>query len=175
MSLITLQTPETTTGKTREIFDIIDRMLGRIPHAMQLFGHNSMLMEYMNNRFAYYHGQQQELTPELMQWILYLNAHRKQCVFCIDYNKGQLLASGIQEETLIAAVSDPGVTPLSEKEKAMLLFALDTARDDKSATPDRIERLRQLGYSDTAIFNAVEFTAFGTFSDTLLNVFQVET
>ncbi|MBF0585173.1 MAG: hypothetical protein HQL80_13205 [Magnetococcales bacterium] len=175
MSLIALQAPENTTGRTREIYEFVDRMLGKIPHAMQLFGHNVMLMEFMNNRFTYYHGQQKELTPELMHWILYLNAQRKQCVFCIDYNKGQLLAAGIPEEVLNAAVSDPGVTPLPKKEKAMLIFALDTARDDKSATPDQIESLRKLGYSDTAIFNAVEFTAFGTFSDTLLNVFQVET
>ncbi|MBF0417170.1 MAG: hypothetical protein HQL86_02865 [Magnetococcales bacterium] len=174
MSWIALQPMETATGKTREIYELVAGMMGRVPEAMQLFGHSPILMEYMNTRFAYFHGQQQDLTPELMRWILFLNARRKACVYCIDYNKGQLLASGISEEILEAAAQDPQSTPLPEKEKTMLLFVLDAARDDKSVTQEKIDAVRRAGYSDAAIFNAMEFTAFATFSDTLLNVFQVE-
>ncbi|MBF0435234.1 MAG: hypothetical protein HQL77_07660 [Magnetococcales bacterium] len=174
MALISLVTPETATGKTGEIYQNILRMLGTVPDAMQLFGHNPILMEYMNTRFGYYHGQQQELSADLMRWILFLNAKRKQCTFCIHYNQAQLLASGVSEQSMAAAIADPRTAPLPDREKAMLVFALNTTGDDKSISPDDIEALRRHGYSDTAIFNVVEFTAFATFSDTLLNVFQVD-
>ncbi|MBF0164665.1 MAG: hypothetical protein HQM01_09245 [Magnetococcales bacterium] len=174
MALISLITPESATGTTGEIYQEIARMIGTVPEAMQLFGHNPILMAYMNTRFGYYHGQQQELSAELMRWVLFLNAKRKQCTFCIHYNQAQLLASGVSEHTLASAVADPWTAPLPDRERSMLVFALKTAGDDKSITSDDIEALRRHGYSDTAIFNLVEFTAFATFSDTLLNVFQVE-
>jgi uncharacterized peroxidase-related enzyme len=173
MALISLVTPDAATGRTGEIYQEITRMLGTVPEAMQLFGHNPILMEYMNTRFGFYHGQQQELSAGLMRWILFLNAERKQCTFCIQYNQAQLLASGISEQTLASAVADPWTTPLPDRERAMLVFALNTAGDDKSITANDIAALRRHGFSDTAIFNVVEFTAFATFSDTLLNVFQV--
>lgn len=174
MPLITLQSPETATGQTAEIFAQFRQMLGSVPSPMQLMGVSPPLLQAFADQAGYFFGGQQELDGGMLTWMRYLNSHRLECRFCIDMNAGMLLQMGATPEDLERARENPATVPLPDKEKAMLLFALEAVQIDKGVTLAAIARLREHGYSERAIFEGAAHAAYGLYVDTLLNIFHVE-
>ncbi len=174
MSLIAVQTPETATGATAEMFEQFRQMLGSVPLPLQMMGISPPLLSAFASTVGYFHGGQQELDPLLLTWIRYLNAHRQACHFCVDMNAGMLLQMGVTLQQLAMAREAPATIPLPDKEKTMLLFVLEVIQNDKGATPEAIAALRAHGYSERAIFECVAAAATSLYLDTLMNVFQVE-
>ncbi|MBF0626299.1 MAG: carboxymuconolactone decarboxylase family protein, partial [Magnetococcales bacterium] len=169
MPLITLQSPETATGPTAEIFDQYRQMMGYVPSPMQLLGVSPPLLQSLAAQVGYFFGGHQELDGVMLAWMRYLSAQRLDCTFCIDMNAGMLLQMGATPEDLERARKDPATVPLPGKEKAMLLFALDAVRNTKGVTPEAIAILRSHGYSERAIFEGAAHAAYGLYVDTLLN------
>ncbi|MBF0145815.1 MAG: carboxymuconolactone decarboxylase family protein [Magnetococcales bacterium] len=173
MPLISLQSPETAAKEVAEVFETFKPILGHVPTPLQLFGVSPALVQSMGTQMSYYFFQQKELDPLMLTWIRYLNGRQLECRFCIDMNARFLLEMGVDQETLEKGREDPGTIPLPDKEKALLLFVLDALGDSHGIKRDSIDALMEIGYSERTILEAVAYGAYSSYTNTVLNIFQV--
>ena len=74
----------------------------------------------------------------------------------------------------MAMQADPNEAPLDPKNKALLLFVLKACDDPHSVTADDMDRLRNLGWADQDIFEAVAHGARMVGTNIIFDTFKID-
>ena len=174
MTLLNTVTPEEATGKVGELYRTFQDTIGFIPNA---FSAMSVSPEILEQHWAYigYYLNHPTLSPRLTAMIRLLVSQQAQCDYCINLNTALLIKeAGLTPEQITAMKADPAAAPVDEKEKALLLFVLKGTADPHGITEADIQPLRELGYSDSDIHDALNHGARQVSLDIMLNAFKVE-
>jgi alkylhydroperoxidase family enzyme len=151
---IDITPPSTDKSKVDAIMAPYKEMLGRAPGGLQLLGASPPLLEHYAGTIGYYMGHP-NLGQPLLTFIRYLVSWRGDCAYCIDLSEAFLISAGLDLDTIRATREDPTRAPLEEREKAMLLLALDAVDRPESVSTERLDGLRDFGWSDRDILDAV--------------------
>lgn len=174
MSLLKTIAPDAATGELASIYEGIKQGFGAIPTAFQSLSPSPTLLRQQIERIGYY-MKHPDLSSAMLACIRMLVSTQTHCQYCIDFNAGLLIdMMGWTPEQVAAAQADPSTANLPERDKALLLFVLDTVRDSRSVTAAQLDALRAMGWSDTSILEATSYGAHMVASDILLNAFKVE-
>lgn len=174
MSLLSLVTPENSTGRVAEIYDEITWTFGSVPTGFQLHSISPELFDD-NWRNISYFMEHKSLSFPLLALIRMLVSQDNQCDYCIGLNEALLInKAGYTIEQIQGIKADPSSAPLSDKEKAMLLFVLKATQHSKSITAEDIEALRTIGWTDKDIYDGLAHGARNMAMDVIFNAFQVD-
>jgi len=153
MFLLKTVSPVEATGKIAEIYGIFPKKVG-VPVPLQLMSASQGMLERQIEIIKYYMSHP-NLSFPLLAAIRFLCASECNYGFCINFNKHMLMAQGMTETDIEKMIHDPEAAPLEDKEKAMLKFVLFAVRSPNDVQPSDIEKLRNMGWADTDIYDAV--------------------
>lgn len=171
-ALIDPTPPNEEQESVNAIFKAIENTLGLIPDGLALYGISPPLLEAFVDSFSYF-VQHQQLSPELLGLIRYLNSSSVDCPYCIDFNAGFLINLGMTPEQLQATVENISNAPLSDQEKALLSLTMRSLEDPEGITQADIEEIRKLGFTDRDIFDAIVAATSNRAFTTVLKTFDI--
>lgn len=174
MSLLHTISPERAEGTVAEVYQQIESALGWVPNAFRISSTSPFLLEKHWQTIGYY-MQHPVLSFPLLASIRLLVSDDRQCGYCVDLNT-KLLAeqAGWTLDQVAALRRDWQSAPLSEREKALLGFALKAVRQPLTVGKADLDALRTLGWGDAEILDATYHGASQLAGDTLYNAFKIE-
>jgi len=150
MSLINTVNPE---NETKETYDMLLNMCGEIPKPLELFSVSPGLLKLRRNLLEYYISS--NLGSSLLTFIRHLISTNCESGACSIFNAGLLKAGGMTDSDLGAIQKDTDKAPLEDKEKKLLSFVLSAVNDPDNTSQTDIDQLREMGWKDQEIFEAV--------------------
>jgi uncharacterized peroxidase-related enzyme len=146
------------TGKLGEIFRLmaVDEKV--------YFATDVMIQKYLLDETT--------LSYDIKEAIALLISKENGCKMCVDVHKGIAKMLGLSEERIEEILEGVDALNASDKEKALLNFCLRAAKKDNyKILKEEIDALKDLGYSDVEIVEAVAITGYFNYINTLSNVF----
>jgi alkylhydroperoxidase family enzyme len=173
MALIQIVDPENAEGDVKEIYDTMQKNIGMIPAPMQLASASPWWMKIMWQSVQYY-TQHPNLSFALLCTIRYLVAQQHDYAFCTNFNKNFLMMQGMSEEDIQKVVEDPLQAPLEDKERTMLKFVMKSIKTPDAVAEEDIQELRDLGWTDTDMLDALTHGTNMIGSSILMKTFKMD-
>lgn len=173
MFLLNYVTPEAAKGPIDEIYSVFPKEIGP-PHPLQLMSASPGFLK-CQFEFIKYFTNHQKLSFPLLASIRYMAANDCDYEYCIKFNQNILMAAGVNEQALEAIKEDPDKAPLEDNEIAMLKFVSKAIKTPEAIAPSDIEALRNSGWEDSEILDAVAHGAYMKGHSTLMKAFSIKT
>ena len=173
MAIIKTHTPETAEGEVKEILDTVQGMMNTIPGPMELASASPWMIKNVWGSVQYF-SQHPNLGFGLLSAIRYLVAKQSDFAFCTGFNKNFLLLQGMTEEDIEKMVADPSLAPLEDKDRALLLFVTEAIKDPDAVGQEDMDHLRDLGWADSDILEAMAHGANMVASGILMKTFKMD-
>jgi alkylhydroperoxidase family enzyme len=174
MALIPLTAPEKATGKLAELYASAEQFFGTVPNNVRLLGVSPAVLENQLY-FAQYFMKHPTLSVPLLAMVRMLVAKACKSDYCDTFNVNLLKKrAGFSDAQIDIARSDPEKAPLSEKDRAMLLFVLKATAEPQSVTAEDLDKLRAQGWADTDMFDAVAHGARAVATNILFDTFKID-
>lgn len=174
MPLIQTIAPEDATGELAKLYKVIEAMRGTVGNNAQLFSVSPELLRQQMD-FIKYYMKHPTLSMPLLAAIRIMVSSGEECQFCIDYNTGMLInMAGWTFDQVAQMRKDPASANLPEREIAMLLLAIKAIRNAHGITTNDLDILREMGWSDSDIFDAVHHATRMLSTDIIFNTFKIE-
>lgn len=172
MALINTVPLEKAEGAVKEGYDFFMEKMGLIPKPMEMISVSPALFEIWLRRIHYL-STHPKLSFPLLAHIRYLVAHNLNYSFCMDFNELILKKQGLEEKDIDKLKEDPSQALLEDNEKAMLAFVVNAIKDPKSVKADDIQNLRDLGWDDTDMVDALSQGVSMLDHSIMMEVFQM--
>ncbi len=148
------------TGQLGEIFKLI-AMDEKIYNATDM-----MVQKYLLDETT--------LSYDIKEAIALLISKENGCKMCVDVHKGIAKMLGLSEERIEEILQGVDAISTDAKEKALLNFAIKASKKDNyKILKEEIEALKEMGWSDVQILEAVAITGYFNYINTLSNVFAL--
>jgi len=173
MAIIKTQTAKTATGKVKEFYDELLKIMPMIPKPIQLSSASPDLFAITSQQMKYFLFHP-NLSPLLQAYIRMLVAFNTDYPYCVDLNTNLLKMLGkLNDEQIAAARKDPDEARLADKDKAMLKFVVKAVSAPEEIEAQDVDTLRQMGWNDPDIFDAVSLGVSMVAMGMLFNVFKM--
>ena len=173
MSLLHAVEENVAIGIVKEVYDEVKMMFGSVPEGLKLWSLNPEALQHHWEEIKKSLAKDVE-TQKFDTILRYLVSEIEGCEFCVGFNGGLLLNMfGMTQDELVTMAKEPKMAPLSEKQIALLLFALKVVRQSKEVSAEDIEHLKVLGITENEIFDVAHSATNLLVSDILLNAFKV--
>jgi alkylhydroperoxidase family enzyme len=174
MALLKLVPPENADGKLAELYSIAEEMFGAVPNNVRMLGVSPAVLEDQLE-FVRYFRAHPTLSVPFLAMVRLVVAASTDSPYCEKLNTGMLARLGVPANQAEAFKDDPRSAPLNDKEKALLTFVLRATRDPHNITAEDVQKLRELGWSDADIFDAVAHGARAVATNIIFDTFKLET
>jgi uncharacterized peroxidase-related enzyme len=174
MSLLNLIEKDEATGRVAEIYETMINTMGFIPNAFKVYSPSAFILDKQFANLGYY-MRHKTLSGKLLAFIRLLVSEQEQCKYCVGMNSGILLQYGVLPAMIAEIKLDPSKAPLDEKELPMLLFVLEVVKDSNSIRQEDVDKLRNLGWTDTEILEATYHGTSQVGADKVFNAFKIDT
>ncbi|MCP4020574.1 MAG: hypothetical protein GY729_01925 [Desulfobacteraceae bacterium] len=155
MPLLETVKPEDAQGKVKEAYDFFNGMAGMIPLPIQMVSTSPDLLSNLIDTVKYYVNES-NLSFSLLAHIRLLVAKEEDYPYCLNLNQTILKdMGGLSQEQVDAVLEDEGQASLEEKEVEMLKFVMKVVKDPAMSEMSDISKLRELGWTDKDIYEAV--------------------
>ena len=112
------------------------------------------------------------LSYDIKESIALLISVENGCKMCVDVHKGIAKMLGMSEERIEEVLQGVEAINTDDKEKALLNFCIKASqKDNYKILKEEIDALKEMGYSDIQIVEAVAITGYFNYINTLSNVF----
>lgn len=112
------------------------------------------------------------LSYDTKESIALLISVENGCKMCVDVHKGIAKMLGMSEDRIEEVLQGVEAINTDEKEKALLNFCIKASKKDNyKILKEEIDTLKEMGYSDVQILEAVSITGYFNYINTLSNVF----
>ena len=173
MPLLNLIEKDQATGRVAEIYEAMINTMGFIPNAFKVFSPSSHVLDNQFGNLGYF-MRHKTLSGKLLAFMRLLISEQEQCVYCVGMNSGILAQYGVLPEQIASIKQDPAKAPLDNKELALLLFVLKVVKNSNSIEQTDMDKLRNLGWSDTEILEATYHATTQVGVDMIFNAFKIE-
>ena len=173
MALVTPVAPEKAEGAVKEGYEMFLQNVGAIPQPMQLMSISPVLFELQLQRIRYFR-KHPKLSFALLAHIRYLASQSLEYGYCMDFNRHLLKKLGNDDQTIQAMESDPSKSMLEENESAMLDFVIRAMKKPSSITADDIARLKELGWEERDMIDALAQGVGMIDHAIMMQVFQID-
>jgi len=148
------------TGKLGEIFKLLalDEKL--------YFATDGMIQRFLLD--------ETDLSYDIKESIALLISKENGCKMCVDVHKGIAKMLGLSEKRIEEVLIGVEAIETTEKEKALLNFCIKASKKENyKILKEEIDALKDLGYTDIQIVEAVAITGYFNYINTLSNVFAL--
>lgn len=170
MQRINALNPETTTGKSKELFNAINSKLGMVPNMMRTMGNSpAVLNGYLS--FSDALGKS-SIGNRLGELIALTAANVNGCEYCNAAHSfiGEKMI-GLDRQTIEAAKESNSI---DVKEKSALNFVRILLEKKGSVSSEDIEKVKASGYSDAEVTEIIAHTALNVFTNYFNNALDVK-
>jgi len=146
------------TGKLGEIFKLlaIDEKV--------YFATDEMVQKYLLDETL--------LSYDIKEAIALLISKENGCKMCVDVHKSIAKMLGLSEEKIEEILHGVESMSVVDKEKALLNFCIKASgKENYKILKEEISSLKNMGWSDVQIIEAVAITGYFNYINTLSNVF----
>lgn len=169
-----LRVPE--RGELREdvsgLFDRAEEKLGEIPNVFRVF---ALTPEHFMRWFRYYdhlmRNEESALTRAERELIGLAVSAENRCEYCLGAHAAYARELGEDPIKVEVVTQNYRRAPLTERERALLDFAVRLTTDSHEMTERDLQPLRELGLTDETIFEAAQTAAMFNFTNRLANAF----
>ncbi len=157
--------PETTTGKSKELFNGIENKLGMVPNMMRTMGNSPAVLEgYLNLSGALSSG---ALGTKIGELIALTVAEVNNCDYCLSAHTfiGEKLVKINSEELQEARRG----TNIDSRTTAALTFAKTLVQKGGLVNDNDVQNVKSAGYNDGEVGEIVAHVALNTFTNYLNN------
>ena len=140
---------------------------------MEMLSASPALFELQLRRIHYL-SRHPTLSFALLAHIRYLVAHNLDYRFCTDFNLHILKKQGLEEADIRKMETDPSQALLEENERAMLAFVVKAVKSPASVTTREIQRLRELGWENSDMVDALTQGVSMIDHSIMMQVFQMD-
>ncbi len=117
---------------------------------------------------------QTTLSYDIKEAIALLISKENGCKMCVDVHKNIAKMLGLTEEKIEQILQGVDSISTSEGEKALLNFCIKASKKDNyKIVKEEIDALKEFGYNDVQILEAVAITGYFNYINTLSNVFAL--
>jgi hypothetical protein len=173
MALITTVAPENAEGIVKEGYEMFMKNVGAIPQPMQLLSASPALFELQLKRIKYF-GKHPKLSFALLAHIRYLAACTLAYPYCMDFNRHMLKKLDYDDDAIRAMEDDPSKSMLETPDSAMLVFVIRSMKKPDSITAADIANLKELGWSDRDMVDALAQGVSMIDHAIMMQVFQID-
>jgi len=173
MALINTVSLENADGTIKEAYDMFMKNLGIIPRPMEMMSASPAIFGHQLQRIQYY-TDHPTLSFALLSHIRYLVAHNLNYSFCLDFNKLMLKKQGLEDDDIRKMEADPTMSLLEEKDSAMLAFVVKAVKAPSSVEADEIKRLKEMGWEDRDLVDALAHGVNMIDHSIMMEVFQMD-
>lgn len=160
MARIKALNPEETTGKTKELFDIVKSKMGMVPNMMRTLGNSpAVLNAYLGFNAGLNYS---SLGGKLGELIALTVANENGCNYCDaahSYIGGKI---GINTEDIENARHAFSIDP---KVNAALLFSKEILATKGAVSNESLQRVRAAGYDDAQILEILAQVSLSIFTN----------
>lgn len=161
--------PENATGKTKELFDGINKKLGRVPNVFQLMGNSPAALEaYLNFSGALAGG---VLDAKLREMIAISVAETNTCEYCLSAHVAIGKSIGMSEQELEFAREQRAEDP---KFNAALRFVRIMVTSRAEMNDSDLADLKAAGYNDAEIAEIIANVALNLYTNYFNHIAQPE-
>jgi len=114
------------------------------------------------------------LSKAEREMIVVATSAANNCIYCVVAHGAILRVRSKQADIADRIAVNYRRAPLTERQRAMLDFAVKVARDSPTIEDGDIVRLRQLGFSDDDIWDIGAVSAFFAFSNRMADLLALE-
>jgi hypothetical protein len=173
MALIDTVSPDKAKGSIKEAYEMFMKNMGMIPRPLEMLSVSPALFDIQLQRIRYF-SKHPKLSFPLLAHIRYLVAHNLNYSFCMDFNKHMLKKQGISDEDIHKMEADPSQSLLEENESAMLAFVVKAIKNPGSATAEDVKKLKDLGWEDKDMVDALSQGVSMIDHAIMMQVFQID-
>jgi len=113
-----------------------------------------------------------ELSYEIKEAIALLISEENSCKMCVGLHKNIARMLGLSEEKIEEILAGVESMTNDDNEKALLNFCIKASKKDNyKILKEEIDALKEMGWSDIQIIEAVAITGYFNYINTLSNVF----
>jgi uncharacterized peroxidase-related enzyme len=158
--------------EVRALFEKFREKTGFVPNVARNF---ALTPEHFLRWFRYYdflmrNEEQSHLSRREREMIAVVVSAANACEYCLASHSAylrEITGDPVLPDVLAANYRRARLTA---RERALLEFAYQITVDSATMSPADVQRLRSLGYSDEAIFEAAQVAAMFNFTNRLANV-----
>jgi uncharacterized peroxidase-related enzyme len=169
MQKIVALNPETTTGKSKDMFNVIQGKLGMVPNMMRTMGNSPAVL----NGYLSFSGAlgESSIGAKLGELIALTVANANGCDYCNAAHSfiGEKLV-GIDPRAIGLAKEGKSSDP---KIQAALLFSRTLISKKGKANAEDVDALKSAGYNDAAIAEIIAHTGLNIFTNYFNNAVSV--
>ncbi len=152
MFTINYSTPENAKGKVAKAYSVFPEQIG-VPAPIQIFSASPQLLANKMHDLKYFMGHE-ELNHPLLAAIRFIAASHFNYDYCITFNAKLLKSIGLTDDEVSQLPSAPEAI-FDESEAAILRFVSQSLDAPENIGENDIATLRNHGWTDVAIFDAL--------------------
>ncbi|MDR3405787.1 MAG: carboxymuconolactone decarboxylase family protein [Chthoniobacter sp.] len=157
--------PSQSTGKTKELFDVVQARLGKVPNLMRVFANSPAAFEaYLNFSGALLRG---GLPAKLRESIALAVGEINGCGYCLSAHTLSSGKVGLSQEDILAARRSSAADP---KFDAALKLARAIALQRGHISDAELRHARSAGLNDAEIVEIIQHVALNTLTNYTNNV-----
>lgn len=147
----------------------------KVADIIKCFSHRPDFMQQVMDFSWQLHFCDGHLTERVKEMIATLVSGQNRCPYCMHSHAYFLHTHGA-EDRVVAAIgrADLAAADITPAEKALLEFARRLTHESYRTTPDDIQRLRDAGWTEPQIAEAVYITAMFAFFNRVANAFGLK-
>ena len=148
------------TGKLGEIFKLlaVDEKV--------YFATDVMIQKYLLDETS--------LSYDIKESIALLISVENGCKMCVDVHKSIAKMLGLSDKRIEEVLKGVDAISTTKEEKALLNFCIKASKKDSyKILKEEITALKEMGYSDVQVIEAVAITGYFNYINTLSNVFAL--
>jgi uncharacterized peroxidase-related enzyme len=112
------------------------------------------------------------LSYDIKEAIALLISKENGCKMCVDVHKSIAKMLGLSEQKIENILQGIDSIDTNDEEKALLRFCIKASQKDSyKILKEEIDELKDMGFSDIQIIEAVSITGYFNYINTLSNVF----
>ncbi|MEX0792068.1 MAG: peroxidase-related enzyme [Pirellulaceae bacterium] len=162
-------TPENATGETKEVFDVLQKKAGKVVNIFQGMGNSpAALKGYLGLTSALAEG---DLTKAEREIVYLAVSERNGCTYCAAAHTMIGKKVGLDDAELLDARRFVSKDP---KHQALLSFVRRAMETQGFVDDGDITAVREAGYTDGQITEAIGYIALATFSNLFNHVYDTE-
>ena len=160
MPRLNVVTPEEAKGKTKEIYDTLTSKMGKVVNIFQGMGNSpAALNAYLSMAGALAEG---DLSPEDREVIYLAVSEMNGCHYCVSAHTAISKKAGLSDDAIISARRFEGK---EDKHQSLLTFVRKVIDTRGFVEDSDLTAVRDAGYSDGQIAEAVGYIGLATYSN----------
>jgi hypothetical protein len=145
--------PDQASGQVAEVYNLFPAGVPK-PLPLQMYSASPGLMSAQGEVIKHYLSHQ-NISFHLLALIRFLVSCHEKYEFCTKFNGEILKQSGMSGEDLAAIQKDPTKAPIEDNERALLAFVMKAVKEPGSVNDEDISALKDMGWPESDIFDAV--------------------